>query len=353
MIRLVLIAFLSLVSAPALAGFFDGYPAVLPGDAETLADAHDLETRAYGQWLTIRVEPTYSLASGMTAIDFRDGLKAAMIDINDTLPAVTQTPTLIDTVGGWQRYNDAKRTDEFWSNRLYYRTPAPGTWKQPVLVINDGMGAYYSTGILPPRYTGENVAQILHAAGHPVLVMALKGFDDKYFRPAWGVHGVFRFDAYAKQRGTTAASIWLQDAIDAVGLLKQWHAGPIGVTGVSKSANIAAAVALISDDVDRAYLASGHSMYEDQFGSSNAWGYAVGERLHYSRVSVLAALWDKAVRLSYSTNDDVSYRVEAIEGRVLNAVNTVRIAWGKPQLSQLSAAPSHYYDAADVAAFFN
>lgn len=357
MVRAALIVMSLLVSPPAMAGFFDGYTADLPGDSETMADAADLETRAYNQWLTIRVQPEYALgaASGMSAVDFRDGLRAAMIDINGLLPAVTQTPTLVDTVGGWSRYNDAKRTDEFWSNRLYYKTPAgsPSTWKGPIVVINDGMGVNYSTGILPPRYTGENVAQILVSAGHPVLVMALKGFDDKYFRQSWGIHGVYRFDAYAKQRGTTATSIWIQDAIDAVGLMKQWHPGPIGVTGVSKSANIAAAVALVSDDVDRAYLASGHSAYEDTFGSSNGWGYAVSERLHYERNAVLAALWHKDVRLSYSLIDDVSYRVEAIEGRVLNAVNTVRIAWSKPQISQLSSAPSHYYGAADVTAFFD
>ena len=336
--------------------FFSGYSGT-PSDQETMAYVADLEGRAQHQLEGVQVEPQFSLANAatMTAEVFRDGVTEAVRSVNNVKPCDVQPSTYHYDVGGWMLYDDAKRPDEIWRMRFRYKAPAgdPVTWKRPVVVVNDGMGLDYTTGYQSRGYAGENVAQVLVNAGHPVLAMALKGFDDKHFRGGWGVNGIYQFDAYMKARGRSIASEWIQDALDAVCLMQSWFPGkPIGITGVSKSGVVAASAALLHPAVDAAYLASGFSAYEAEFGALGPWGYAWGERLRYDRNALIAALYDKRVRLSYSQNDDISYRVEAGECRVLNAVNAARSAWGKTLVTQFSSAPSHYYSAADVTAFF-
>lgn len=356
-----IVPILCCLSSPVVAaGFFDGYSPSNAADQETMNYAADLEGRAFNQFDTIRVVPTLTVAgaSTMTASDFRDGVAASIRMIHNVPSSCeSQTPTNVGTNSGWTLYNDAKRTGEFWTNRLYYKQPAsdPATWKEPIVVINDGMGVLYSTGISSRGYAGENVAQILLDDGHPVLVMALKGMDDKYFSGGWGISGLEEFEAFVKARGDSAVSIWIRDAYDAVCLMQQWFPGKsIGTTGVSKSGIIAASAAILNFGIDKVYLASGFSAFESKFSGINTWSYGFGERAKYERNSVVLALWDRAVRLSYSsTNDDISYRIEAAEGRVMNAVNAQRSSWSKPLISEFSSAPSHYYDATDVATFFS
>lgn len=347
---------LLLCGATVTAQIFEGYSG-RPGDQESMSYAADLEGRAQYQLDGVRVDSQFSLANAatMSAEAFRDGATDAVRSVNVIQPCDVQPSIYHFDVGGWMLYDDAKRPDEIWRMRFRYRAPDgdQSTWKRPVVVVNDGMGLDYSTGYQSRGYAGENVAQILRDAGHPVLVMALKGFDDKYFRGGWGVNGIYQFDAYMKARGKSIASEWIQDAFDAVCLMRSWFPDKsIGITGVSKSGIVAASAALLHPDVDSVYLASGFSDYEAKFYALGPWGYAWGERVLYERNALLAAMYDKRVRLSYSQNDDISYRIESDQGRVLNAVNAARTAWGKPQISQFSAAPSHYYSAADVTAFF-
>lgn len=354
--RLFAVCGLALLCGGASAQFFAGYTG-RPGDEESMAYAADLEGRAFNQLQGVRVESQFALSNAAihTAEAFRDGVADAMQSVHAPLACDVQSSTYHFDIGGWMLYDDYKRPGEIWRMRFRYRAPAgpPSTWKRPVVVVNDGLGLDYATGVASRGYAGENIAQILRDAGHPVLVMALKGFDDKYFRGGWGVNGIYQFDAYMKARGRSIASEWIQDASDAICLMKFWFPSkPIGITGVSKSGIVAASAALLSPNVDSVYLASGFSDYESKFYALGAWSYGWGERALYERNAVLAALFDKRLRLSYSQNDDISYRIESDQGRVLNAVNAARLAWGKPPISQFPAAPSHYYDASDVTAFF-
>ena len=215
---LVVFSALMLFAPPAQAGFFDGYTANNSADTETMNYAADLEGRAANMRALISVDATYRLdnAATFSAADFQSNVAAAVRSVH-AVPAscIAQNLTYTDTVSGWARYNDPKRTGEFWSNRLFWKD-GDGTGKMPILVINDGLGAYYSIGASPPRYTGENVAQILNNAGHPVTVMALKGFDDKAFASAWGIPGIDQFDAFVKARGDSPMSVWIRDAFDAM-----------------------------------------------------------------------------------------------------------------------------------------
>lgn len=361
--RLLAVCALASFSGAAGAQFFAGHSPRGPGDADEMAYAADIEGPRAANHALLRVAPTFSIASapGHGATAFRAGLTdaaRALFGLSGGCDA-SQTHTFyhyLTSLGGvpWSVHNLDSRAP--WRSLFYYHQPAgdPSGWKRPILVINDGLGIGYSSGVVAPRYAGENIAGHLAAAGHPVMIMALKGFDTTIFRGVWGVSGVEQYASMLRARGLDGYSGWVQDAHDAMCLLKRWHPGRSpGVTGVSKSASLAALTALFHGDVDRVYLASGFSEFERRFTSiSTSWAYAPGQLLLFERQALLLALQGPQIRLSYSENDDLLYRVEALEGRVRAVVNPIRSGWGLPAVSQHNHPNGHYYDPADAVSFF-
>lgn len=342
--------------------FFAGHVARGPQDADEMAYAASIEGPKATEHGLLKVDPVYSVANApnYTAADFRQALTLAareILSLDGCDPTQTQTfyyyTTSINGVS-WSVHNVDSRSP--WRSIVYYHQPpgAPETWKRPVLVVNDGMGIDYSAGTVTPRLPGENIGEALALAGHPVMVMALKGFDKTLFRGVWGVTGAEQYASMMRARGLDGYTGWVQDAHDAMCLLKRWHPGrTLGVTGVSKSASLAALTALFHDDADRVLLASGFSEFERRFLSiSTSWAYAPAQLLVFERQALLLGLQGKHVRLSYSEIDSLMYRVEALESRVRGVVNPIRSGWGLGAVTQRNHMNGHYYDTADAVAFF-
>lgn len=361
--RLVAAGLLVLLCGAAQAQFFAGHSPRGPGDADHMAYAEAIEGPQAAQHNLLRVAPAFSIATapGLGSAAFRAGVADAARSLFGLAGGCDASQTqsfyyYAASAGGvsWSVHNLDSRTP--WRNLFYYHQPAgpAESWKRPVLVVNDGLGIDYAAGVAPPRYPGENLAEALALAGHPVLIMALKGFDKTMFRGLWGLHGSEQYGAMMRARGLDGYSGWVQDAHDAMCLLKRWHPGrAVGVTGVSKSASLAALTALFHDDVDRVYLASGFSEFERRFVSiSTSWAYAPGQLAQFERQALLLALQGPQIRLSYSEIDDLLYRVEALESRVRGVVNPIRTGWGLGPVTQHNHGNGHYYDPADALWFF-
>lgn len=351
-----------LVASPAWADYFAGYSAQTASDQQTLDYASDLEGIGANLHSKLWVAPPHdpSVGLGFTAADFRSGV---IQGIRDVYGVSGVKPTTIPVQfhyndGGWLIHDID--TGSPWRVRMWYYTPAtdPSTWKDPILIVSDvsisSMGGRWGGVLHGVRMPGENVGQFMAWDNHPVMMIALAGMEPYQFGGWYGMHPVYQFDSYANMRGTSAMSIWVHDAFVAATLLEQWHPGRnIGVIGASKSGIPAATTALLHDKVSRAYIASTFTKFEDTFGAGSEFSYGSGERLHFSRTALPLAMYQEQVRLSYSPLDDVAYRVEVNEQRLVNELNAIRAGWGEQAITQFSNAPSHYFDQADVQAFFN
>lgn len=338
--------------------FFTGYSATFSSDADTMSYASRLEPggQDVNLYNKLRVTPALGLqtAGAMTATAFREAMVdavKAVYGFDGTYPDPIEVE-FHNNDGGWLIHDMV--TGSPWRTRFWYFTPPtnPATWKKPVLIIAD-VSISAMGGRPAPRYTGENVAQFMAWDNHPVMMIALAGMEPYVFGGWYGMHPVYQFDSYMNMRGSSAMSVWVRDAYVAASLLEDWHPGKtIGVIGVSKSGIPAATTALLHSAVDQAYIASTFTMFEETFGAGSEFSYGSGERVQFARVALPLALNNKGLRLSYSALDDVQYRVETNEHRLLNALNAIRTGWSAPAITQFDGAPFHYFNQADVTAFF-
>jgi len=327
--------------------------AVVDPEAERVGDA--FETALKPQFEALKAPTRYSVATapGYTAEAFSDGLEreARQLFELDTCLPFKATPS--GRAGPWTIHRTGSRG--LLDGQVWYASPANFRGR-PVLVISDGAsGAARLAGEKEARYPGEAVARALYEAGHPVLVMALKGFEEPEMPAAWGIPGPDYYAALLKARGLDRQTEWVRDAHDALCLLRSLQPAPrFGVVGVSKSGVLAALAALFHPDVDSVYLASGFSRFEETYSLNYGWAYAPGERLRFTRNAVLLALFDRRVRLSYSEADHPFYAEEAVQGLVLESLVAVLTAWNVPllRLTQHTHGYGHYFDLRDVEAFF-
>ena len=110
-------------------------------------------------------------------------------------------------------------------------------------------------------------------------------------------------------------------------------------------------IALLHPEISHVYLASGFSAYETENYAVAPHAYALGERLQIERVSVLAALFDRKVRLSYGRSENAVYRKEAQDRLVLDRVKRY---WQRlnaaDRLTQLTHDGGHVYVAEEYIA---
>jgi hypothetical protein len=217
------------------------------------------------------------------------------------------------------------------------------------------MGVRHTAGIDAPRYEGEDVARFLYEAGHPVLIIGLTGFEDTLYPGLWGISGINQYYVLQKAAGRDLAVVWVQDAVDATCFFFQNTSlamKDFGLVGVSKSGVISAILAHFFKEATRVYLASSFSTFEQNYAMPSPYHYATGERLYYDNAGLLAALYKEKVRLSYSTKDSEVYASEARNGNFVKLINEARERWKKKPVEQFGRAPFHYFDRADVTAFF-
>lgn len=319
-----------------------GFAAALEGN---FAQIHD----------KLSIEPRFgvSRADQLNAEQFRAGVQKAIssiYQIHECRPEIQSDP--VTTYGVWEERLVKGR------NPLPVRTliaTPPNATKQPIVIINDGMGVRHTAGIDDPRYEGENVGQMLYEAGHPVLVVGLTGFEDTLYPSLWGISGINQYYVMLKAAGRDLAVVWVQDAFDATCMFFQktgLSINDFGLVGVSKSGVISAILTHVFEGAKRAYMASSFSDFEQQYASPIAYQYATGERVHYDNAGLIAALWKEKVRLSFSNQDSSVYASEARDGAFTKLVNTARKKWGKRSIEQFGQAPFHYFDKADVTGFF-
>lgn len=346
---------------PASAGYFDGYSAQSTSDQQTLDYAAALEGPDVNLHDNVWITPPYDPSAGLgfTAANFRAGVVQGIKDVYgvDGVKPSNIPVQFHYNDGGWLIHDIT--TGSPWRVRMWYYTPPtdPSTWKDPILIISDvsisSMGGRWQGVLHGVRVTGENVGQFMAWDNHPVMIIALAGMEPYQFGGWYGMHPVYQFDSYMNMRGSSAMSVWVHDAFVAATLLEQWHPGKnIGVIGASKSGIPAATTALLHDKVTRAYIASTFTKFEDTFGAGSEFSYGSGERQHFARTALPLAMHEEGLRFSYSPLDDVAYRVEVNEQRLVNELNAVRTGWGEPAITQFSNAPSHYFDQTDVQAFF-
>jgi hypothetical protein len=328
-------------------------PALDDPEAAFVEDA--LEGALEPEFEVLNATAKYSVATApaYSAEAFSEGVKKEvreLFGLDGCLP-FSAAPLRIE--GPWTIHETGSRG--LLKGHVWYASPG-GPRGRPVLVVSDGASeAAVLAGRREPRYPGEAVARALYDAGHPVLIMSLKGFEEPKLPDAWGIPGADYYASMLKARGLDRQTEWVRDAHDSMCLLKRLEpAERYGVVGVSKSAILAALVALLHPDVDSVYLASGFSRFEEEYPLNYGWAYAPGERLRFTRNAVLLSLFDRRVRLSFSDADHPFYGKEARQRLLLGSLTAVHAKWRVPgAVVQHTHGFGHYFDCLDVTEFFS
>ena len=294
-----------------------------------------------------------SEAHSVSGVHFRDAVRSALVALYDVPPPTGRAPVVLAQSmddDGWAKVD--LQSNGLLPLRAYFGR-APVAARMPVLVIDDEAGADVVAGAAVGKKAGRAIGPTLVSAGHAVLVAELKGFGSTSLPSVWGLHGVHRYRAVAASQGLDLRSVWVHDLAMAFAYLRALvPADRYAVVGISKSAYLAAVIALLHPEISHVYLASGFSAYETENYASAPHAYALGERLQIERVSVLAALFDRKVRLSYGRSENAVYRKEAQDRLVLGRVKRYwqRLNAGD-RLTQLTHDGGHVYVAEDLLLF--